>query len=75
MEAKTIARSAQLVATSIDELDGLSGHDVPRGTEKRAAETGRLKRPRAVSAAPGCALRVTDSGQGSTEDPLTFRTT
>ncbi len=35
-------------------------------------ETGRLKWPRAVGAAPGYALRVTDSAKRSTEYPITF---
>ncbi|WP_305075208.1 hypothetical protein, partial [Propionivibrio sp.] len=50
----------------------LSEHDVPHGTEKGVVETGRLKWPRAVGAAPGYALRVTDSAKGSTEYPSTF---
>ena len=36
----------------------LSEHDVPCGTEKGVVETGRLKWPRAVGAAPGYALPV-----------------
>ena len=50
----------------------LSEHDVPLGTEKGVVETGRLKWPRAVGAAPGYALRVTDSAEGSTDYPTTF---
>jgi hypothetical protein len=39
----------------------LSEHDAPGGAEKGVVETGRLKRPNAVGAAPGYALRAANS--------------
>ena len=68
VDSRLVRRDARNLAQG----QPLSEHDVPFGTEKGVVETGRLKWPRAVGAAPGYALRGTDSAEGSTKCPTTF---
>ena len=47
-------------------------HDAPGGAEEGGAETGRLKRLRAVVVAPGYTLRAANSATGSTNYLITI---